>query len=84
MNEHKTAIIHNPRVNIRLRAARKRKMWTLSEVADMVGVSPQTYQRWERGTQAPHLSSLRRLCEVFQEDPIELGFGRLILEREEE
>jgi DNA-binding XRE family transcriptional regulator len=82
MNENRRETIQNQDINMKLRVARKRNMWTLSEIADMVGVSPQTYQRWERGTQDPHLSSLRKLCEVFQRDAIDLGFGHLVLEEE--
>jgi len=60
--------------NDKLRLARRKKMWTMKETADKVGVSLLTYSRWERGVQHPHLTTLKDLCEVFGKSAEELGF----------
>lgn len=65
-------------MNLLLRKARKRRLWTIQRTATMVGVSFQTYIRWELGTQTPHLSSLGMLCSTFEAKPDDLGFGQLI------
>jgi len=62
-------------MNLKLRRARLERLWTIALAAEKVGVSLQTYSRWERGVQQPHLTSLRTLCEVFGKSPEELGFG---------
>ncbi len=65
-------------LNHKLRQARLRRYWTIKQAAIRIGVSFQTYIRWELGTQVPHLSSLEMLCVVFNMTPEELGFGDLI------
>ena len=42
-----------------LRAARKLHDWTQRQMADELGVSRRTVQRWEDGTQALHPSWMR-------------------------
>jgi transcriptional regulator with XRE-family HTH domain len=64
--------------NKKLILARKRRLWTLEQAANMVGVSFQTYIRWEHGQQSPHASGLMLLCKVFEMTPEALGFGDLI------
>lgn len=63
--------------NDKLRYARRRKMWTIAQAAGRVGISSVAYQRWEKGTQKPHLSTLKLLCDTFEATPEELGFGDL-------
>lgn len=65
-------------MNRMLRQARLRRVWTIKQASVHVGVSFQTYIRWELGTQVPHLSSLAQLCEAFNMDPEELGYGDLV------
>lgn len=65
-------------LNHKLRQARLRRYWTMKQAAVRIGVSFQTYIRWELGTQVPHLSSLELLCEAFNMTPEELGFDDLI------
>ncbi len=48
-------------------------MWTLEEVAGMVGVDPQTIWRWENGVQRPRSYARRKLVEVFGLSAEELG-----------
>ncbi len=62
--------------NSMLKFARMRKSWTPEFVSKQVGVSRNTYIRWETGTQRPRLSSLDALCKVFEMSPAELGFSR--------
>ncbi|GCE47993.1 DNA-binding XRE family transcriptional regulator [Thermosporothrix hazakensis] len=58
-----------------LRMARIKKSWTVEFVSHKVGVSPNTYTRWEAGRQVPRHASLRALCSVFEMTPEELGFS---------
>ncbi len=62
--------------NDMLKSARIKKSWTPEFVSKQVGVSRNTYIRWETGTQMPRLSSLDALCKVFEMSPVELGFVR--------
>ncbi len=43
-----------------------------------VGVSVNTFNRWERGLQLPQLETLDLLCKAFGLPPEELGFGNII------
>jgi transcriptional regulator with XRE-family HTH domain len=62
-------------INQKLRRARIRKCWTIGKAAEEAKVSIKTYQRWELGTQVPHLSSLQLLSQAFEMLPDELGFA---------
>jgi len=67
-------IMHR-KANRKLIAARKAQCWSLEEAANAIGVSTQTYFRWEHYLQVPHPSSLRLLCAAFGvSSPKELGF----------
>jgi len=61
--------------NSMLRSARIKKSWTPEFVSKQIGVSRNTYIRWEAGAQMPRLSSLDALCRVFEMSPTELGFA---------
>src|SRR6266496_4060412 len=63
--------------NTMLKSARMKKSWTPEFVSEKVGVSLNTYIRWETGAQLPRLSSLDALCKVFGMPPEELGFADL-------
>ncbi|HZO73296.1 MAG TPA: helix-turn-helix transcriptional regulator [Ktedonobacteraceae bacterium] len=63
--------------NALLKSARLRKSWTAEFVSSQVGVSRDTYMRWESGMQTPRHSSLNALCKVFGMSPAELGFADL-------
>jgi transcriptional regulator with XRE-family HTH domain len=60
--------------NSMLQSARMKKSWTPEFVSQKVGVSLNTYMRWETGVQAPRPASLSALCNVFEMSPAELGF----------
>ena len=60
--------------NVSLHSARLQKSWSREFVSQQVGVSLNTYIRWEMGQQTPRLASLQALCEVFAMSPEELGF----------
>jgi transcriptional regulator with XRE-family HTH domain len=64
--------------NSMLRSARIKKSWTPQFVSEQVGVSRNTYTRWEAGIQVPRLSSLDALCKVFAMTPAELGFAQTV------
>ncbi len=61
--------------NSMLQFARVKKSWTPEFVSEKVGVSLNTYIRWETGVQTPRPSSLNALCKVFEMSPSELGFA---------
>jgi len=67
-----------PKPNRLLKRARLSCFWTIAIAAEEVGVSLQTFSKWERGLQHPHPPSLKMLCEAFHMTPEELGFGDLI------
>jgi transcriptional regulator with XRE-family HTH domain len=58
----------------KLREIRKRRLYSQEELAELVGVSPLTLRRWEAGRgQQPQPLHLRRLSEILEATPIELG-----------
>ncbi len=61
--------------NSMLQSARMKKSWTPEFVSKKVGVSRNTYIRWETGVQVPRPSSLSALCNVFEMSAAELGFA---------
>lgn len=50
----------------RLRLLRESRQLTQVRLAELVGVDPRAYNRWERGTIAPHLDTLVRIADVLQ------------------
>lgn len=53
---------------LKLRNARKAKGLTIEEAAELIGVAPVTYSRWERLRQKPHPSHRLLLAQTFGED----------------
>ncbi len=53
---------------LKLRDARKAKGLTIEEAAELIGVSPVTYSRWERLRQKPHPSHWLLLLQTFGTD----------------
>lgn len=70
--------------NTMLQSARMKKSWTPEFVSKKVGVSLNTYIRWETGIQVPRPSSLSALCNVFEMTPAELGFADIAGEKKSE
>jgi len=68
--------------NTMLKSARMKKSWTPEYVSGKIGVSLNTYNRWEAGLQMPRPSSLGALCKVFEMSPEELGFAEQMLSKE--
>src|SRR5579885_570461 len=58
----------------KLAQARKRKQWTLKQAAEAVGVTLNTFHRWEWGEQRPYKYNIAQLCKAFAASPEELGF----------
>jgi transcriptional regulator with XRE-family HTH domain len=50
----------------RLRLLRESRQLTQVRLAELVGVDPRAYNRWERGTIAPHLDTLVKIADVLQ------------------
>jgi transcriptional regulator with XRE-family HTH domain/tetratricopeptide (TPR) repeat protein len=68
--------MQDPEPNYKLQAARDRKVWTLEEAAEAIGVGAQTFWRWENYVQWPRQYSMRKLIQVFGASAEELGFGK--------
>lgn len=64
--------------NKKLRTARDKKLWTMADAAEAIGVSVQTYGRWEKGATTPHISTLKLMCKAFEASPEELGFEHVV------
>ncbi|HEV2654397.1 MAG TPA: helix-turn-helix transcriptional regulator, partial [Ktedonobacteraceae bacterium] len=64
--------------NRKLEAARLKRRWSVEVASKKVGVSVNTFNRWERGLQLPQLETLDMLCKAFGMPPEELGFGNII------
>jgi transcriptional regulator with XRE-family HTH domain len=62
-----------------LRIARLKKCWTPEFVSEKVGVTLNTYNRWESGMQIPRISSIYALSQIFEMTPSELGFTPEVL-----
>jgi transcriptional regulator with XRE-family HTH domain len=65
--------------NEQLEAARMHKRWSVNVASEKVGVSVNTFNRWERGLQIPHLSTLDMVCRAFDMSPEELGFEQALI-----
>jgi transcriptional regulator with XRE-family HTH domain len=61
--------------NVKLRNARIDNNWTQQDVADLVGVTPLTVGRWERGDAFPTAHYRQRLCDIFKMSLEELGLA---------
>ena len=67
------------RPNEKLEAARMNKRWSVACASKMVGVSVNTFNRWERGLQVPQLGTLDQLCKAFALSPEDLGFEAAVV-----
>ena len=59
--------------NERLQQERIRRNWRQHDVADQLGITNVTVQRWERGTQQPSAYYRAKLCALFKLSTQELG-----------
>ncbi len=50
----------------RLRLLRESRQLMQVRLAELIGVNPRAYNRWERGTIAPHLDTLVKIADVLQ------------------
>lgn len=50
----------------RLRLLRESRQLTQVRLAELIGVDPRAYNRWERGTIAPQLDTLVKIADVLQ------------------
>jgi transcriptional regulator with XRE-family HTH domain len=65
-----------------LQAVREARGRYASSLAVQIGVSETTFSRWENGHQQPSRRHQRRLCELLDVEPAELGFEGDLLEVE--
>jgi transcriptional regulator with XRE-family HTH domain len=49
-----------------LKHLRTQRQLTQTRLAELLGVSPRVYNRWERATATPHLDTLVQLAEILQ------------------
>ncbi len=64
--------------NTKLEAARLQRRWSVEVASNKIGISVNTFNRWERGLQVPQLETLDLLCRAFEMSPEELGFENVI------
>ena len=64
--------------NKRLETARMHRRWSITLASEKVGVSINTFNRWERGLQVPQLGTLDMVCKAFDMSPEDLGFENAI------
>jgi transcriptional regulator with XRE-family HTH domain len=64
--------------NEKLQRARLEKRWSVAVASRKVGVSINTFNRWERGLQIPQLATLGQLMEAFEMSAEDLGFGYVV------
>src|SRR5579883_3130472 len=64
--------------NEKLQRARLEKRWSVAVASRKVGVSINTFNRWERGLQIPQLATLDQLMEAFEMSAEDLGFGYVV------
>lgn len=63
----------------RIREIRKARNFTLEELSEFLGISPQAISKWQRGDALPSIDNLMVLCDIFQthvEDLIVRGDDR--------
>jgi tetratricopeptide (TPR) repeat protein/transcriptional regulator with XRE-family HTH domain len=65
--------------NHRLRQERIRRNWRQQELAKLLGTTPLTVSRWERGSQQPSAYFRKKLSALFGKSPEELGLVEEIL-----
>jgi len=57
----------------RLSQARHKKLWTLEEAAERIGVDPASLSRWEKGKSSPPPVNVQRLCNAYGMTAQQLG-----------
>jgi transcriptional regulator with XRE-family HTH domain len=65
-------------INLLLRQARFDRCWTIEEAAEAIGVSYESFYRWEHSLQRPRFYGLRHLQQIFGRSAEELGFDNLV------
>lgn len=60
--------------NFKLRDHRKQRHWTQEDVAEALGVIDLTVRRWEQGQHRPSKYYVKKLCDLFEKTPEDLGF----------
>jgi DNA-binding XRE family transcriptional regulator len=60
----------------KLREAREGKGISQEELAEAVGVTPQTISDWEQGHTTPYLRHVRKLCAIFEAKPVDLDLAK--------
>src|SRR6266550_4144070 len=56
-----------------LKAERKRRGWSQTQIAEALGVTTRTVSRWELGLTVPYPYYREQLCAFFGKDAEELG-----------
>jgi transcriptional regulator with XRE-family HTH domain len=53
--------------------ARKQRMWSQQELADLLGATQNTVSRWELGITTPSPYFLKKICTLFGKPPQDLS-----------
>lgn len=69
--------------NERLRQARRSRGWSQSRVAEAIGAKTKQVSAWEVGANTPSPHYREKLCHLFGQSAVELGFVRSIITAEE-
>ncbi len=65
--------LYSPPPNRRLRQERIQRNWRQRDLANLLGITPVTVSRWERGSQQPSPYFREKLCALFGKKTEELG-----------
>lgn len=65
-----------------LRGRREQRKLTQSDMAKLLGVTTQTYLKWENGVYEPRASQIKRLAEILDISEIEICRGYLFQDPE--
>lgn len=57
-----------------LKKAREEKKLSVKEIAEMIGVTPSVYYKWENGTRYPQMENAKQVSEILNKTVDELFF----------
>ena len=66
MNTYTYKPINMQATGRRIREIRKARNFTLEELSEFLGISPQAISKWQRGDALPSIDNLLILCDIFE------------------
>jgi putative transcriptional regulator len=61
-----------------LKELRARKSWTQAETAEKLGISPQTYNAWEKNPGRVKIQNAYKMSQIFDVSVNEIFFGDVV------